>query len=261
MRLAVCTTAFDRALRDGDLTQLELFEFCARRLEADGIVLDIAHFPRRDPEYVAQLKKFSADLALTIVAVRDDAIDSVGSDALLVAAGLGAPYVLTRMPESGIDPVTRYNEALAIVARAAAEAKRLNVTLAVRNVPGSLAADAFELGRLRKEADSAWLRFALDPTALVPAALAPSVDSAAVGKLRSHVVLAYRLLCEVPGSGDDALADSILGALAGFVGFLCLDYAGEPPEVDAAVRFVAGWRRALARRVLDGRVVDPHVPS
>src|SRR5581483_8053562 len=124
MRLAVCTTAFDRALAAGDLTQLELIELCARKFGADGIVLDIAHFPRRDDEYVAQLKKLAADLALTIAAVRDDALTSRKGNALAIAAGLGAPYVLTRMPEAGVDRVIGYNAALSMLAEAAAEAKR-----------------------------------------------------------------------------------------------------------------------------------------
>jgi len=242
MRLAICTTAFNAALGEGSLTQLELFEYCARRIGVDGIVLDVAHFPRHDDDYVAQLKKLSADLALSIVAVRDDRLTIQPSNALAIAAGLGAPYVLTRMPDGGTDPVARYREALGELSQALSLAKRVNVTLAVRNVAGSLASDAFELGRLRKEADSAWLRYALDP-----AALGAPPDA----KLRTHAVLGFRGLEQVGPGGEDPMAPAILDAFPSFPGFLCLDYLGTPPEAVASAQLLAGWRRIMARRDLE----------
>lgn len=229
MRLALSTTALDRTLAAGEMTQLELLDVCAGELRLDGVVLDVAHFPRRDPEYLAQLKKFAADLALTIVAVRDDALFARSGDALILASHLGAPYVLARMPDAGNDPVLRYNEALALVGRAVTEAKKLNVTIAVRNVPGSLAADAFELARLRKEADSAWLCFGLDPIAL---RVAPDE------KLRKHLVLVYV-------AGEPADAEPVLRDLAPFGGFVCLDRGlTTEPELDGVRKLVRYWRRS-----------------
>ncbi|MBV8354100.1 MAG: hypothetical protein JO101_02175, partial [Candidatus Eremiobacteraeota bacterium] len=130
MRLAASSTAFDRALGSGDLSQPELLDLCATELGLDGVVLDRAHFPRRDPDYLAQVKKFAADLGLSIVAVRDDdlAVDS-DSDAPAVADSIGAPYVLTRLPAAGSDPTTAYNAALEVLARHLADAKRRNVTI------------------------------------------------------------------------------------------------------------------------------------
>jgi hypothetical protein len=223
----------------GDLTQLELLDLCAAELGIDGVVLDIAHFPRHDRDYVAQVKKFCADSALTIAAVRDEELTFAASDALLIAAGLGAPYVLTRMPETGVDPVARYNESLAVIARAVSEAKTLNVTIAVRNVAGSLAADSFELGRLRKEADSAWLRFALDAAALEPAA-----DE----RLLKNVVIAYRGIDTVGPGGEDPQAERVTRTFARFPGFLCLDYGGSEREREAVSRMISFWRRLLAEK-------------
>ncbi|MBV8600683.1 MAG: TIM barrel protein [Candidatus Eremiobacteraeota bacterium] len=255
MRLAPSSTAFHRALTAGGLTQLELLDLCAGTLGADGIVLDVLHFPRRDLEYLAQLKKFAADLGLSLVAVRDDELArETASPALEIAAALGAPYVLTRMPQSGVDPVTVYNEALRVLSWAVADAKRRNVTIAVRNVRGSLADDAFELSRVRKEADSAWLRFALDAAALENGT---GVDE----KVRKRVVLAYRDLRDVPPDGRDPHATEIVAALHDFPGFLCLDYAGSEREQTAMARLVRGWRKALAEAELQERVAEPHVPS
>ena len=207
MRCAPSTSSFSRALAAGELTQLEVLDLCAGTLGADGIVLDLHDFPRRDAEYLAQLKKLAADLALTLVAVRDDALATQDGDALAVAAILGAPYVLTRMPPAPLDAVTAYNAAIERICVAAGEAKARNVTLAVRNVAGSLAEDAFGLGRVRKEADSAWLRFALD----IPA-LRGEFDS----KIRRAAVLVYRELGEVPTDGHDPQAAQILAALGAF---------------------------------------------
>ncbi|HEY1728460.1 MAG TPA: hypothetical protein VGG22_08825 [Candidatus Baltobacteraceae bacterium] len=246
MRLALSTTAFARALAAGELTQLELLDACAGELHVDGVVLDAAQFPRRDADYLAQIKKFCADLALTIVAVRDDALTASESSALVLASHLGAPYVLTRMPERGNDPVTRWNEALGIIARAASEAKKLNVTLAVRNVPGSLVADNFELGRLRKESDTAWLCFALDPLAL---------GAAPDEKVRKHLVLAY----------TDSDADQVvLERLAEFGGFLCVDASDGSGQLQSITRRLSAWRSSLAEAELHARqpsVAEPHVPS
>ncbi len=237
MRLALSSTAFDRALAAGELTQLELLDACAGELRVDGVVLDAAQFPRRDIDYLAQVKKFCADLALVIVAVRDDGLTVGESDALVMASHLGAPYVLTRMPEKGNDPVMRWNEALAIIARCAAVAKKVNVTLAVRNVPGSLVADNFEMGRLRKESDTAWLCFALDPLAL---GAAPAVDE----KVRKHLVLAY----------TDSDADpAVLERLASFGGFLCVDWIDGSGQLAAVKRRLHAWRGLLAEAELQAR--------
>jgi hypothetical protein len=244
MRLAVSSAAFDRALASGDLTQLELIDVCARMPRLDGIVLDLAHFPRRDGDYVAQIKKLAADLMLPIVAVRDDALAERSSDATAVAAGTGAPYVLTRMPDAGIDPVHRYNSALAALAPATAEAKRLNVTLAVRNVPRSLAADGFELSRLRKEADSAWLRFALDPLAL---------DGPPAEGVRKHAVLAYHAVATL--DGGEPHADAVLAALGDFRGFVCLDVPSGDADAASMRRLVDAWQACQAS------VAEPRVPS
>ncbi|MGA3038521.1 MAG: hypothetical protein ABSE64_13665 [Vulcanimicrobiaceae bacterium] len=235
MRLALSTTAFARALAGNDLTQLELLDACAGELNADGVVLDATQFPRRDSDYLAQVKKFCADLALTIVAVRDDDLTAGESSALVLASHLGAPYVLTRMPEKGNDPVMRWNEALGIIARAASEAKKLNVTLAVRNVPGSLAADNFEMGRVRKESDTAWLCFALDPLAL---------GTAPDAKVRKHVVLAY---------ADSDADPAALERLGSFGGFLCVDVSDGSGELSAVKRRLHSWRSLLAQTELQAR--------
>jgi sugar phosphate isomerase/epimerase len=235
MRLALSTTAFARALAAGELTQLELLDACAGELRADGVVLDAAQFPRRDSDYLAQVKKFCADLALVIVAVRDDGLTARDSEALVMASHLGAPYVLTCMPAKGNDPVMRWNEALAIIARAASQAKKLNVTLAVRNAPGSLAADNFEMGRLRKESDTAWLCFALDPLAL-----GAEPDE----KVRKHQVLAY----------TDSDADpEVLERLAPFAGFLCVDSSHGSGELPGVKRRLQTWRSLLAESELQAR--------
>ena len=105
-----------------------MLDLCANGLGADGIVLDLRHFPRRDPEYLAQLRKFAADLAMTLVAVRDDELATVdASDTMAIAATLGAPYVLSCLPAAGFDAVTVYNAALGRIGAVLTDAKKHNV--------------------------------------------------------------------------------------------------------------------------------------
>ena len=51
MKVASASSAFDRAIERGDLTQLEFIELSARELAVDGVVLDARHFPRTDDDY------------------------------------------------------------------------------------------------------------------------------------------------------------------------------------------------------------------
>ena len=69
MKLAVSSSSFAEPLASGELTQLEWLERCASGLAADGVIFGREHFPRTDPEYVAQLKKVAVDLGLVPVAL------------------------------------------------------------------------------------------------------------------------------------------------------------------------------------------------
>ena len=99
---------------------------------------------------------------------------------------------------------------------------------------------------MRKEADSAWLRFALDVV---------SFRGELDAKLRRHVVLGYRVTGEMPAGAIRRPRGSSPHSRS-FPGFLCLDYAGGEAEARAMVRLFSGWREALS-----GKVVDPHAPS
>src|ERR1700722_3192204 len=57
MRIAVSRSTFRRPLAADGLTQLEWLERCASELDADGVLADLADFPRTDTEYTAQLRK------------------------------------------------------------------------------------------------------------------------------------------------------------------------------------------------------------
>ncbi len=64
MRIAVSSSSFREPLAARALTQLEWIERCATLLGADGLLFDTAHFPRRDAEYTAQLRKVTIDLGM-----------------------------------------------------------------------------------------------------------------------------------------------------------------------------------------------------
>jgi hypothetical protein len=154
-------------LAAGDLTQLEWLENCASQLGADGIVFERSHFPRTDPEYVAQLRKMAIDLGLVPVAVADgrlfepdrDEADRLSS--IELAAGIGALFILARLPPPGDVPPATFVAAVGAAKAAVRAAKSANVTLLAQAVPATLGADATALRHFLKDVDSAWLRYAL----------------------------------------------------------------------------------------------------
>ena len=163
MKLACSSTAFDELLRSGELTQLEWIDLCAHELPADGLVLDVRHFPRTDTDYLAQVKKMAVDLGLTVAAFRHDGFfDSDEThivQALEMALALGAPLLSAPLPP---ETAVSWTDVQARLGAATSAAKRLNVTLAIRNVPHTHAATTHDMKRVSKEADSAWLRYGPD---------------------------------------------------------------------------------------------------
>jgi hypothetical protein len=231
MKVAISSASFGSVFARGELTQLEWLDLCANELEADGIVFDSAHFPREDDEYLAQVKKCSVDLGLTIAAVAADGVlESDGARWLDVAATLGAPLLIAHAPSTSGDPAAwgRFTEALQARAK---DAKRVNVTLALRNAPGTLCVDVTDLARATKDVDSAWVRYALDARSL--------------GELRAlaRTVIAVHTIGDVDRfatDGDEDAATLVRG-LARFRGFIVLDAATAQTPVRGA------YHRAVER--------------
>jgi hypothetical protein len=167
MKVAIASASFDASLGAGELTQLEWLERCASRLGADGIVFDSAHFPRTDPEYVAQLKKVAVDLGLVPLAIREPRLlaphfeASACRQAIELAAGLGALFVLTVLPPPGDVPPAAFVAAVSAAKAAIKTAKAVNVTLLAGVAPHTLGADVPAVRHFVKDVDSAWLRYAL----------------------------------------------------------------------------------------------------
>jgi hypothetical protein len=203
-------------------------------LEVDGVVFDLAQFPRTDADYVAQLKKLAVDLGLTVAALgASDAFASEGSRALELAVGLGAPIVTAPGPEATSDPAAW--GAFADRARSlSSAAKAANVTLALRNAPGTLCESASDLRRLAKDVDSAWLRFAPEPATFGT----PDEGDA----LLSKSVIAYHAIEQQAtfATPADEAAPALIRALARFRGFVVLERDGNDASRE-------GYHRALDR--------------
>ena len=235
MKLACASSALHRSIERGDLTQLEFLDLCAQELSCDGIVFDVAHFPRTDDDYLAQVKKMATDRGLTVAALADTAFFGASEERMLAvlqqAVALGAPLVAGALAR---ETERSWSDQLAALNRATSLAKALNVTLAVRNAPGTFAATTHDCKRVSKEADSAWLRFGPEPRAFDAAS-----DPVA---LTANTVL---LWSNVGDETERSVGDVIRG-FAGFRGFLALD----EPSGDASVADVRSamrsWRIALA---------------
>jgi hypothetical protein len=222
MKLACSSTAFDEQLRRDRLTQLEWIDLCAHELAADGVVFDVRHFPRTDTDYLAQVKKMAVDLGLTVAALRHDGFlegdESRMEQAVEIALAVGAPLLSIPLPP---ETVASWNDVQARLGAATSIAKRLNVTLAVRNVPHTHAAGVHEMKRVSKEADSAWLRYGPDFCAFDAA----SEPETLVGKC----VLTWY---DARQCGTERLRPTV-HMLARFRGFVALDDAEGAATVES----------------------------
>ncbi len=234
MKLACTSGTCSQALDSGELTQLEFLDFCANEFSCDSVVLDVRHFPRTDDDYLAQVKKMAADRGIAIAALADDAFLSAEDDVierrLAQAVALGAPLLLSKTAAETAIPWTRQLDRLN---HATGIAKKANVTLGLRNAAGTFAGSVLDCKRVSKEADSAWLRYALDPNGMAED----------IGALEPKAVALY-----APIAADEPTAEAFLERFGSFRGPLILDGAAEPAQVRSATRL---WRIALARFELD----------
>lgn len=164
MRIAIPSSPFRALFASGSLTQLEWVERCASVFDADGLVAAVADFPRRDAEYVAQLRKVAVDLALVPFALDDPALldPATAADAreetFALATRFGALCVRTHMPPPGDVPPAAFVEAVQHAKAVARAAKSANVTVLVEPAADTLGADLDGVHHLTKDVDSAWLR-------------------------------------------------------------------------------------------------------
>ncbi|MEO6834314.1 MAG: hypothetical protein ABI231_00170 [Candidatus Tumulicola sp.] len=235
MKLACASSALHHSFERGDLTQLEFLDLCARELACDGVVLDVRHFPRTDDDYLAQVKKMAADRGLTIAAVTGAAIFGAGAEAmagvLRRALALGAPLVAGVLAREIDCP---WSDQLAALSAATSLAKALNVTLAVRNAPGTFAASTHDCKRVSKEADSAWLRFGPEPRAFEATS-----DPA---ELATNTVLLWSNV----GDATERSVDDVIRGFSEFRGHLVLDEPSGDANVAAMRGAMRSWRIALA---------------
>ena len=233
MKLACSSTAFDEQFRSGDLTQLEWIDACARELAADGIVLDVRHFPRTDTDYLAQVKKMAADLGLSVAALRHDGFFSADAahmeQALEMAVALASPLLSAPLPG---DTETAWPAVLQRLGEATSLAKRLNVTLALRNAPHSFAAGVHDMRRVAKEADSAWLRFGPQFETLE--------QGSTPGELLPKTVLAWHEF-----DSDESARGRLRELLAAYRGFIALDAAEGNANAHSMKASIAVLRRSL----------------
>jgi sugar phosphate isomerase/epimerase len=244
MKLACASTAFDWALQQGDLTQLEWLDLCGRDLAADGVVCDLRHFPRHDSDYLAQVKKLAADLGLTVAALWSadffGASEEEMLETLAIAEAIGAPLLSAPVQNQ---TQTTWPDALERVGVATRLAKSRNITLAVRNALGSFAAGAHDLRRLSKEADSAWLRFGVEVDAL---------DAASDPKdLLDKTVLLWHMHAPAELESDELpKTRRILDLANQFHGFLALEITGGRANRESMHNALRKWRTMLAEDLL-----------
>jgi hypothetical protein len=170
VKVAVASSSFAALLRRGSLTHLEWLELCSSRLEADGVVLALADFPRTDGEYAAQVKKVAVDLGIVPVALDVPCLldperpDEDRTAALALATELGAALIRVTAGPPGTLPPETFARTVAATKAFVSAAKGANVTLTVAPAASSLLPGLAEVQNFSKYVDSAWLRYDLPAT-------------------------------------------------------------------------------------------------
>ena len=170
MKIAVASSSFAALLRRGSLTHLEWLERCASRLDADGVVLALADFPRSDGEYAAQVKKVAVDLGLVPLALEvpglldPDRPAEERTAAVALATGIGAALIRVTAGPPGALPPETFARMVAAAKAFVSAAKAANVTLTVAPAAGTLLSGLAEVQNFSKYVDSAWLRYDLPAT-------------------------------------------------------------------------------------------------
>jgi hypothetical protein len=240
MKVACSSSALHRAFESGGLTQLEFVDLSARRWLCDGIVLDVRHFPRTDSDYLAQIKKMAADCGLGVAALQDAEFFGRSSesmaDSLRYAVEIGAPLLSGSLAR---DTDGSWSEQLERLTIASSLAKSANVTLAVRNAPGTFAATSQECKRVLKETDSAWLRLGPEPLTFDQTSDPASATAQTV------------LLWSSVGAQTERSVDEIVSTFATFRGHVCLDEISGDARADDIDGAVRAWKTALAAKELN----------
>jgi hypothetical protein len=165
VKIAVTSSSFADLLRRGELTHLEWLEACASRLDADGLVLALADFPRTDPEYAAQVRKVAVDLGLVPVALDvpglldPDRPDADRSAALALAGAIGAALIRTTAGPPGELPPETFARTVSATKAFTSLAKAANITICASADPETLLGDIAAIQNFVKYVDSAWLRY------------------------------------------------------------------------------------------------------
>ncbi len=247
MKIACSSASFAREIAAGTMTQLEWLDVCANELEVDGVIFDAGQFPRADADYLAQLKKSAADLGLTVAGVAaSDLFTASGAAHIERATALGAPLAIGPAPNAN-DDADAWGAFTTLATVRAREAKRANVTLAVRNAAGTVCTTSADLKRLAKDVDSSWLRFAGDDARL-------SNDDE-VRALRPKTVIAWHAITnfETFALAADPEAKRLVDRLARFRGFVVL--GGQATPANRGAYHAAIERFATFR----ARSLDPTV--
>ncbi|MGB8204234.1 MAG: hypothetical protein WCE83_06125, partial [Candidatus Baltobacteraceae bacterium] len=157
--------------------------------------------------------------------------------------------VAATAPPASEDPAT-WGAFVEDARTAATEGKRQNVTVAVRNAPGTFCAGAADLKRLAKDVDSAWLRFAPDLAAF-------GALDALLGIVVKAVLAVHTLenVCAFATEGDPEAA-AFARKLRRFRGFVLLERADDGAPRDAYHDALRRFRELRAAALDDTAALD-----
>jgi len=253
MKLGSSSWSFHRTFAAGQMDQFSWLEFCAKDLQLDGVELLAPHFPNTEPAYLKDLKKYCADLGLTISCASasnhftghyHEAMENVElvKKWVDIAHVLGAP-ILRIFAGSGeeMSKTVIYDQTVQCLQKVTMYAEHTGVVLGLENHGGT---SAQQVLALLKDVQSSWLKLTLD-TGNFPSAPYKSIE-----QCLPHSVILHAKLYELDKEGCEVRLNynTIMKALRKqkFNGFLSIEFEGEAEELKFMPKGVAYLRRLMA---------------
>lgn len=250
MKISCSSWSYHRTIAAGKLNQKEWIEKCAQELKLDGVELLDVHFPSTEANYLKEIKKMIVDRGLTISCVsasnhftgaeerdRRENIDKV-KKWVDIAGYLGAPILrIFAGSAQKLSQPEMWDKVIKCLKECADYGEAKGIVLGLEN-HGGFSAD--EVLRMVKETGSEWLKLTLDTGNF------PSDPYESIRRTAHLAVIVHAKLYELDEAGKEKRLDyrKILTILAerNYLGFLSIEFEGEPEELSFMPRGVAYLR-------------------
>lgn len=253
MKIGCSSWSYHRTIAAGKLGQKGWIEKCAQELKLDGVELLDVHFPSTEASYLKEIKKMIIDRGLTISCVsvnnhftgseereRQENIDKV-KKWVDIASYMGAPILrVFAGVAKELSQAEMWDKVIKCLRECADYGEARGIVLGLENHGGF---SVEEVLRMVKETSSEWLRLTLDTGNF------PGDPYESIRKTAPLAVIVHAKLYELDKDGKEKRLDyeQIISILRerNYLGFLSIEFEGEPEELSFMPRGVAYLREVM----------------